>query len=45
MQEGTKEQMKRMIQKLYDSFDKDDRKELELYADALRTQFRQEQES
>lgn len=45
MQEVTKEQMKRMIQKLYESFDENDRKELELYADALRTQFRHEQES
>ena len=45
MQEVTKEQMKRMIQKLYDSFDENDRKELDLYADALRTQLRQEQES
>ena len=45
MQEVTKEQMKRMIQKLYESFDEDDRKELELYADALRTQLTHEQKS
>lgn len=45
MQEVTKEQMKRMIQKLYESFDENDRKELDLYADALRTQLREEQES